>query len=40
MLLKWKLANGSAATWKKLYQPLIDTGLRELAEKHCCEMMN
>ena len=36
MLLKWKQANGSAATWKKLYQALIDAGLRELAEKRCC----
>ena len=40
MLLKWKQANGSAATWKKLYQALIDAGLRELAEKHCCKKTN
>ena len=40
MLLKWKQANGSAATWKKLNQALIDAGLRELAEKHCCKKTN
>ena len=40
MLLKWKQANGSAATWKKLYQALIDAGLRELAEKRCCKKTN
>lgn len=34
ILLKWKQANGSAATWKKLYQALKDADLRELAEKH------
>ena len=39
MLLKWKQANGSAATWKKLNQALIDAGLRELAEKHCCKKL-
>ena len=40
MLRKWKQANGSAATWKKLNQALIDAGLRELAEKHCCKKTN
>ena len=40
MLLKWKEANGSAATWKKLYKALIDADLKELAEKHCCKKTN
>ena len=37
MLRKWKQANGSAATWKKLNQALIDADLKDLAEKHCCK---
>ena len=37
MLQKWKVTNGSAATWKKLNQALIDADLKELAEKHCCK---
>ena len=37
MLLKWKTTNGSDATWEKIYDALIDAGLRELAEKHCCK---
>ena len=40
MLLKWKQANGSATTWKKLYQALIDAGLSELTEKRCCKKTN
>ena len=40
MLLKWKEANGSAATRKKLYKALIDADLKELAEKHCCKKTN
>ena len=37
MLRKWKQTNGSAATWKKLNQALIDADLKDLAEKHCCK---
>ena len=40
MLLKWKQANGSATTWKKLYQALIDAGRSELTEKRCCKKTN
>lgn len=39
MLSHWKQANGSAATWKILFHALSHkvVGLRNLAEKHCCE---
>ena len=40
VLQDWKQENGSAATWEKLYQTLMDANLRELAEKHCCVKMN
>ena len=40
VLKDWKQAKGSAATWEKLYQTLMDANLRELAEKHCCVKMN
>ena len=39
MLLHWKQANGSDATYKVLYDALTDrlVSCRELAEKYCCE---
>ena len=35
MLLKWKNAYGSDATFRVLYDALCDTGLKLLAEKFC-----
>ena len=39
MLLHWKQANGSDATYKVLFDALTDelVNCRELAEKYCCE---
>ncbi|PFX13906.1 hypothetical protein AWC38_SpisGene21981 [Stylophora pistillata] len=40
MLLHWKQKNGRHATWKELYQALVNVNLRDSAEKHCCKEMN
>ena len=40
MLREWKQKNGRDATWEALYQGLKKAGLRDLAEKHCCENIN
>ena len=39
MLLHWKQANGSDATYEDLFRALTDelVNCRELAEKYCCE---
>lgn len=36
MLIIWKQKGGSAATYKKLNNALINVGRKDLAERHCC----